>query len=425
MKKWVVTGLYTALTLTNSIAKAVDDWQWSGFATAAGAASTVKFLGTNVEPLYVERIGKKITLEKDSVLGLQVDKRLNDSYAVVGRLVAAGDRDWSVKATRAYFEYHAAKDWYWRIGRMPINYLIYSKDVHETHQYLWIALPESVYHVIPFHYRDAVEVGGEYEFFDRVLRISGAYGALTEETETPITHAELKYKLRQAASVMASFGDNIFKIYASYHIGRLTWDPNAQTVLANNFINSVLVPAGFMSYAQQNYLAVDNARLQHQSIGYTFDWKKIISGAEYLRRKSSSPIVPDITAWYVMLGCRYYQLTPYITFARQRLMDNDTRRFQGAAQIATTALPPAGLGNTLDKVVQQIAEGMDGRAAGDQTSVTLGVRWDVTEYISIKGSYEHIHPDRYGSGLFHVHPHRSVNIWRAGIDASFKEGAPS
>lgn len=419
MNKWLATGILSTLALWQIPANA--EWKWSGFATAAGESTNVKFLESNLEPLYVERIGKQITLENESVLGLQVDKAFDEKYAFVGRIVAEGRRDWTVKATRAYFEYHAAVNWYWRIGRMPIDYLIHSEDVNETHNYLWIALPESVYHVIPFHYRDAISVGAEYEFLDRKLNISGAYGSLSEETETPISNAELKYKLRQAASVMASFGDDIFKVYASYHIGRLTWDPNALTVTTNNFINNVLVPAGFMSFQQQNYLTVNNARLQYQSLGYTFDWKKIISSAEYLRRKSSSPIVPDITSWYVMLGCRYYQVIPFVTFARQRLMDNDTRRFQGLAQSATTAAPPTGLGNTLDKVVQQIAEGIDGPAAGDQTSLSIGVRWDVSDYISIKGSYEHVHPDRYGSGLFHVHPHRSVKIWRAGIDAKFTE----
>tara|TARA_R110002110_G_scaffold33533_1_gene114707 strand:+ start:25179 stop:26432 length:1254 start_codon:yes stop_codon:yes gene_type:complete len=415
MKKWVVTGLFTAISFTQTVAHA--DWQWSGFATAAGAASNVKFLNPNVEPLYVEKIGKQITLENDSVLGFQVDKMMDDDFSITGRIVAEGRNDWRVKATRAYFEYHAADNWFWRAGRMPIDYLIYSAKVNETHAYSWIALPESVYHVIPFHYEDAISTGAKFEFFDRVLNISGAYGSLTEETETPVTNIELKYKLRQVASLMASFGDEIFKVHASYHVGRLTWAPNAQNVMVNNFINNTLVPQGFMGLDQQNYLTVDNARMSYSSIGYTFDWKRMISGAEFLRRKSSSAIIPDINAWYVMLGCRYHELIPYVTFARQRIMDNDTRRFSGLAN--TAAMAANGLGNTLDRTVQNIAEGIDGPAAGDQTSITVGVRWNITKLISIKGSYQHIHPDRYGSGLFNVHPHRSVNIWRAGIDGEF------
>jgi len=417
MKKWVVTGLFSALSLTQTVANA--DWQWSGFATAAGAASNVKFLDTNLEPLYVERIGKQISLDNDSVLGIHVDKTIDDSFSFSGRIVAEGKRDWDVKATRAYFEYNAAENWHWRAGRMPIDYLIYSAKVNETHAYPWIALPESLYHIIPFHYQDAVSGSTKIEFLDRVLRLTGAYGALTEETETPITNIELKYKLRQMASIMASFGDDIFKVYGSYHVGRLTWAPNAQVVITNNYINNTLVPAGFVGLDQQNYLTVDNARMQYSSIGYTFDWKRIISGAEFLRRKSSSAIIPDVNAWYVMLGCRYRELTPYVTFARQRIMDNDTRRFSGIANMTTSSAMPAGLGNTLDKVVQQVAEGIDGPAVGDQTSISVGLRWDITKLISIKGSYQHIHPDRYGSGLFHVHPHRSVNIWRAGIDGKF------
>jgi hypothetical protein len=55
--------------------------------------------------------------------------------------------------------------------------------------------------------------------------------------------------------------------------------------------------------------------------------------------------------------------------------------------------------------------------AGSQTSVTLGVRWDVIENIALKAEFKHIHPDFYSPGLFDYHPLKSVNICSLAVNA--------
>lgn len=418
MKKGLSTICFTALLLATSIAKA--ELTWTGFLTAAGAAANVRFLNTGVEPIYAEHIGKQISFDADSALGIQLQKQLDESLSAIGRVVAAGRTDWDARVTRAYFDYRPSENWHWRLGRMPILYLIHSENVFESFQNSWLALPDSLYRMIPFHYLDAANAGLKIDLFNRDLIFEATYGALTEHTTTPISDIEHKYKLRQVAHLMGSFGNELVRLHASYTVGRVTWGPNAANELINTFMNGLIRPS-LIGIDYQNYLTVKNERLLYQSIGYTFHWKRLVSNAEFLRRKSSATVIPNITAWYAMAGCEFYddKVLPFIAFTRQRVMDNDTRRFVSTANNAALVAPPAGLGRTLDSVVQEIAEGIDGPAAGDQSTYVIGVRWLFLDMVSVKAQFEHIHPDRRGSGLFNVHPHKSINMYRVGIDSSF------
>lgn len=399
---------------------AFAELSWTAFLTAAGAASNVRFLDTGVEPQYLGTIGKQINLEHDSLVGLHVDKILDESFTATARIVAKGQQDWQVKATRAFIQYSPTKNWFWRLGRQPVLHLVHSEDINHSFKYPWLVLPESLYAMIPYHYLDAASLGVRFALWNRDLRFQGTYGSLSQDITNPISDVSLKYKARQFAHLTSSFGNELIRLQASYSVGRITWGPNPAHESINTFINGVIL-SGLLGQDFHNYLTIDNERIQYQSIGYTFDWKRLFSNAEYLRRKSSATLIPNLIAWYVMLGAKFYDETfhPYVAFSRQRITDNQTRRFMYPVNNAALMAPPNGLGQMLDSTVQNYAEGLDGPVAGDQTSYSVGLRWFVIKLVSVKAVYEHIHPDRRGSGLFHVHPHKSVNIYRFGVDTSF------
>ena len=55
--------------------------------------------------------------------------------------------------------------------------------------------------------------------------------------------------------------------------------------------------------------------------------------------------------------------------------------------------------------------------AGSQSSVTVGLRWDVYEGIALKGEFKHIHPDLNTPGLFEYAIPGSANIYSIALDA--------
>lgn len=418
MYSWKIKliAVFTGSMLCTTAAQATI--VWTGFATAAGAISSVDYVRSGQEPLYLNHIGRQLSLDKDSVLGLQLDTKVEEIFTLTGRLVASGDRDWSVHATRLVFSYNPSDKWFWSIGRLPVDYLILSEAIHQSHQHPWIALPEPLYDMIPFHYLDGTSLGFKAEIWHRHLIMRGTYGALSEHIRTPVSDQQIRYKIRNWLQLMGVYGNNLFRVQASYGAGLVSMGGLPAHDGINNFINTQIANSQ-LGGDYLNYVTAYNHRLQYQSIGYIFNWKHMVSMAEFFRRRSAAPIIPSLNAWYIMAGVEFFDVFPYIQFTRQRITDNDRRRFPGAVNMAALAPAPMGLGHTLDKTVQNIAEGMDGPAAGDQSSITIGVRWNVLDAVSVKASYQHIHPDRLGSGLFNIHPHKSVNIYRLGLDALF------
>jgi hypothetical protein len=163
-----------------------------------------------------------------------------------------------------------------------------------------------------------------------------------------------------------------------------------------------------------DYFEASNDRVSFYGVGYQFDWKNIVSMAELVKRESTLTTSGNVIGWYVMGGYRIQQFLPHITFARERL---NKRKTEFPVFINDVFL--AGLGESLTDIttgvlgVSPFAPG----GAGDQTSLTLGLRWDVIPGVALKGEYSHVHPDHGNAGLFFPNPGKAVNVWSFALSA--------
>lgn len=226
----------------------------------------------------------------------------------------------------------------------------------------------------------------------------------------------VQVQLRNIYSLDIRYGNDVFMVRGGYEAARLTLNPNGGTIAQSlNVIMDTLVGTGILGGDYIDYFTANNVNASVKGLGYQFNWNNITSMGEIVKRQVATPLIADATGWYLMLGYHFDEVMPHITFARERINDNSTRRFSGAANAAALPL----LGTTINNVAQQLVntspyyEG----GAGEQTSVTLGVRWDVYKNIAIKGEYQRVHPDWQSPGLFDVNPGHSVNIYSLEVDA--------
>ena len=129
----------------------------------------------------------------------------------------------------------------------------------------------------------------------------------------------------------------------------------------------------------------------------------------------SVPFIANPIGWYLMGGYRVKNIMPHITYARERLTDNDARRFNSS--VNNIALQT--FGYTLDNLAQFFTgtSYYNFGGAGNQTSVTLGVRWDIMDGVALKAEYSHVHPDKLSQGLFVLNPLKSVNVYSFAVNA--------
>jgi hypothetical protein len=174
-----------------------------------------------------------------------------------------------------------------------------------------------------------------------------------------------------------------------------------------------------LSPAYINYFSAYNFRASFMGAGYQFDWKNIVSMGEVVKRSSQSVMMANVMGWYLMGGYRINgNILPKITFARERLLYGKVRRFSGDVNFWFQFLSGSPIDlNTVADTIIGTSPFYDG-GAGDQTSVTYGIRWDVIDGVALKAELSHVHPDRMGPGLFNVNPLKSVNVYSLALNAS-------
>jgi hypothetical protein len=429
MKKRLTT-LLACIASTHAYGTvSVGDFQINGFFSAGAAWSTVEFLNTGVEPIYVSLIRKRPSWEKDTNVGLQFTKFLREDVSVTTQLFAEGSNDFDVEASWAFIKWEPNDRWQFRAGRVRTQTYMLSDYVNVGYAYPWIRPPQEVYSQIPASFSNVTGADVRYKMvlWGQDLTFSAFYGATTAELEFPIPPGNtildnVDVRLRDMYVLNLRFGDETFSVRAGYEATTVTLAPNAGTFMEQlNLAMNTMVGLGILPADYINYYSAYNASASFKGIGYQFDWNNFVSMGELVKRHVGTPIVADVIGWYLMGGYRFNELMPHITFARERLADNYTRRFSGPVNAFVTAPPPLGLGfpQNLSQISQQLigtSPFFDG-GAGEQTSVTIGLRWDVYEGIAIKGEFSHVHPDRYSPGLFDTFPHKSVNIYSLAVDA--------
>lgn len=443
MKKRVLCALAAALCSATSFAEGPNDWRINGFLSIGAAWSNVNYLQTGVEPLYISFIQKRPTFNKDSDVGLQFTKFLNDDVSFTVQLLAkmAFD-DWDVNASWAFLKYEPNDHWQFRVGRIRTNPFMLSDYTDVAYAYPWIRPPQEVYSLVPSQYSNfaGADVKFKFQICERELSFTIFYGQTTSYLSFPIdppvtlTFDTIDTWLDDLVSMNLKFGNEVFSVRAGYESTRVTLYPNAGTVMQglNDFMNEQVVgfpfgiqflhpgttPGPLLGPEYINYFDGYNYRATFAGLGYQFDWCNIVSMGEVVKRGSQTPIEANAIGWYLMGGYRVKQLLPMITFARERVLYNKVRRFSGQVnanfQILTDS--PENL-NEIAQALIGTSHYYDG-GAGDQTSVTYGLRWDVMDGVALKGEVSHVHPDFNGPGLFDVNPLKSVNIYSLALNAS-------
>lgn len=438
MRKIIPAAAIVIVTFSSTAACGVmlgdslGEFKLNGFMSAGVAWSDVDYLtGPNelsgYAPIYVSRIEKQPSFDKDTNVGLQITKYLRDDVNITIQLYAEGFSDFEVEATWAFIEYEPNDTWQFRVGRVRTDPYMLSEYVNVAYAYPWIRPPQEVYSQIPISNFTGFDVRYHTIICRKDFSIKAFWGSTSGELTLPaapfLTLIDtIDMELRHLVSFSVKYGDEVFSVRAGYESTLVTLYPNSGTFMQglNEFVNTA-IQLGLLGQDYINYFSANNNHASFMGVGYQFDWKNIVSMGELVRRRASTPIISDPIGWYLMGGYRVKNIMPHITFARERIADNYVRRFNSAVNAFAVNSPPfaAGLGIPLDTIAQALigTSYYYTGGAGNQTSVTLGVRWDVMDGVALKAEYSHIHPDLLTPGLFDFNPLKSVNIYSFAVNA--------
>ncbi|HEU4708673.1 MAG TPA: hypothetical protein VFS17_05105, partial [Methylophilaceae bacterium] len=141
--------------------------------------------------------------------------------------------------------------------------------------------------------------------------------------------------------------------------------------------------------------------------GIWHDTGKWFAGGEWSRAYTDTMIAPG-DSWYVTGGYRFGKLTPYLTYSGTRT------HFDNIPSLSGPPFVVGGLNNLLHALLRLV----------NQTTITVGTRWDFAENMAFKAQFDHIKPENNSNGtLTNVQPNYdlgdSVNLLSFTLDFVF------
>lgn len=297
-------------------------------------------------------------------VGVQIYSALTDNVSVTLALTAQGGQSgYEVTPEWAYGTYQFNQDWGLRMGRFKGPFYMVSDYRDVGYAYPWVRPPEEVYSTNPIKSVNGLDLVFQKTVNDvnYLLEIYGGSGnndTLVNANLAPgfcppatcpyaPTDVPFEFETYNSAGFSASIGTESITFRAGYYNTKVNAAP--------------IVTAESGSFA---------------GVGLIVDWRNILFYSEYIQRDTDntptmSVAFPDQNAWYATLGYRFSSFLPYVTFA-------------------------------------DIDEGNDAVPnALRQSSVALGLRWDIDDAAAIKFEAKQIDPGESSFGG----PYAKYGLW--------------
>ena len=259
--------------------------------------------------------------KQDTILGIQMSKRVNSSTSLTGQLVSRGAEDYDTEAAWAYATYAANENLDLRMGRLRLPLYYYSDFLEVGYAYDWVRPPEEVY-AVPISSFDGADA--TYSFvtgsFDNSLQV---YFGRTQSQDLNIDVSNL------AGLVLTSARGNMTYRLSYLHGGEINIDDvnavdpatatiSASITTAGSAINNALVARGYSA------AEIAKARDNIESIGGSFNYYGLAAAydngdisliAEATQAVSEMDAIPDVTSYMVKAGKRFDDITVHLTYA--------------------------------------------------------------------------------------------------------------
>lgn len=367
VSRLLVPGLFMVLTAARPAhAAELPSITFSGFATL-GAVTTDR------DDLWFTRYGvnhpgdSDPDFSPDSLLGLQASARLTtaDDVTLQALVREDGDQSWGPHTALAFVRHTFASGVSVRLGRLRSPFFMLSDSLYVNYANPWMRPPVEVYNLNPFNDLDGADLIFNTRLSDFAAEIQPYYG----RARMPFPMGSVK--LKSIAGIKLALTRKDLALHLGHSRGRFAMERrDARTRMLLHELHR----RGFDGAAAD--ISGRSAAASFDSLGVQWDdgrWQVI---AEVVRRRANRYVTTS-KAWYLGVGHRFGDLTPYVVFARQQL---DEPVAEPGVPVPAWDVFLASRNNA-------------------QRSVTVGARWDVARFAALKAELSHarIDHDSWGS----------------------------
>jgi len=398
MKKRILASLL-ALPLAVSTAYAQDTSpvRISGFGTAA-LTWTNTDQAEFARPNQARGARKQPTTGVDSNLGLQADYTVNSWLSFTGQGLVRKDAEdnYGAELSWAFAKAKVSNEVAIRVGRIGLPVFMISDYRNVGYANTFLRPPAEMYSQVPINNIDGADLTWQHSIGDTTYTAQIAYGSSRADI---YGGAEVEGRHLSALNLVAEHGP------LTLRVGRADTkiSVNNQSAL-NGLVNSLQTAGAGYRLPALTALAAEiapkNKKASFTSVGAGLDWNNIVAQAEYAKRKTES-YLNDTSSWYVMGGYRIGKFLPYVSHAKLRI--------DGAVANTVPAACPAGYPAACGATVRALSGAVgnlkySGVGQGEQTTDSIGVRWDFYRSVALKAQVDRVHPDAGNGLLSNVQP---------------------
>lgn len=387
----------TALCLVAGAGPACAEpsYDLSGFGTLGGALSDQDFI-------YQRYIDDQGTLNRDSVIGLQLDVQLDDAWAITlqakGAPSSHDDDAWEPTLTWAFVSWRPTNDWLLRAGRLRVPLLLYSasNDVGTTFDFA--RLPAEAYSVTPNPDINGVSFGKTWLSETQEWTLEGYLGRahgdwrlyLRDGFPPELSEGALfqGFDINQGGLVLSLRTDKSYW-RLGLHRGEAQPDHGAK---ASNYPFVSIAP-GLGYYQTLPFLpgpglpTVDTIVTDALTLGAEVELTRNIRlVGEFVRRKiDNATLGQDTTAGYLAVLRPTGKWTPYAYWAGMRSTQSALDLYAATNDSRVPAYFPSAAEINASQVL-----GADLLSAFDQQSFAIGTSYSPTPTSKVKAEWKYV-----------------------------------
>ncbi|WP_426195653.1 hypothetical protein [Massilia sp. DWR3-1-1] len=395
MNKRLIATLLT-LPLAVSSAYAQDSFSLpavkiSGFGTLA-ATQTSSDAAQFVRPNQSAGATHTARTGVDSNFGVQANTEINSwlSATAQGLVRKDAEDDFGAELAWAFLKGKVNDNLSVRVGRMGLPVFMISDYRNVGYANTMLRPPAEVYTQVPMNSIDGIDATWQQSFGDTSVSAQLAFG----RTKNPISTSTAALVHIEATSVTAI---NLVAEHGplTLRMGRAdgTLTVNDSTSL-NTLLGGLRATGAGYSLATlaplADALALNKKRASFTSVGLALDWNNIVLQSEYARRKTDS-YVNGTNSWYTMAGYRIGKFLPYYNHSEAKTV----------SRVANTvpAACPTGYPVACTPTLRALSAGVESLSApANQSTDTIGVRWDLYRSMALKVQIDRVRP-KDGAGL--------------------------
>lgn len=358
-----------------------SDIKLSGFGTLGAVHADTDQADFTSSVLKASGAGatRRWSMDVDTRLGVQLDAEIASQWSAVLQLVSeqSFDNSYRPHVEWANLKYQVTPDIDIRLGRMALPVFMAAEHRKVGYVYSMVRQPSEVAEASPLTSSDGIDMSWRWRtsVLRHNTRLQYGHTNMALETNT---------RLRAGGILALSHSIDVGALNVRASVIRADVTVNLAEQLFDA-LNS-FGPAGT---TLSNRYSVDNKRFSLVALGMEYDpgnWFMTIEGG---RQRSQSLLGTNI-ALAIGAGYRWRDFTPYAGYSAVRTQ-SETRT--GGVPLVGLSPQLAGYATVLNAGLNELLTTMP-----DQSSVSLGLRWDFYENIAFKVQFDSLKPRHNSRG---------------------------